>query len=56
MNTNNSDGGGKRIKAVQRAFEVVAVLREEGTVRIQDVADSLDIPTSTAHVHLNSSG
>ncbi|GAA5434853.1 IclR family transcriptional regulator [Haloarcula japonica] len=52
MNTENSDDGGKRIKAVQRAFEVVSVLREEGTVRIQDVADSLDIPTSTAHVHL----
>ncbi|MDS0222356.1 IclR family transcriptional regulator [Haloarcula sp. S1AR25-5A] len=52
MNTENSDDGGKRIKAVQRAFEVVSVLRQAGTVRIQDVADSLDIPTSTAHVHL----
>lgn len=46
------DGGGKRIGAVQRAFEVVDVLRDAGTVRINDVAEALDIPVSTAHVHL----
>lgn len=52
MNLNKSNDGGKRIIAVQRAFEVINVLRELGTVRIKDVADELDIPTSTAHVYL----
>ncbi|MBV0926148.1 IclR family transcriptional regulator [Halomicroarcula limicola] len=52
MNLNDPDDGGKRVAAVQRAFEVVSVLRDAGTVRISDVADALDIPTSTAHVHL----
>lgn len=46
------DDGGKRISAVRRAFEVISVMRELGTVRIKDVADALEIPTSTAHVHL----
>lgn len=48
----NSDGGGKRIKAVQRAFEVVETLRGAGEMKIADVAEALDLPVSTAHVHL----
>ncbi|QIO24808.1 IclR family transcriptional regulator [Haloarcula sp. JP-L23] len=52
MNIDGSDDGGKRVSAVQRAFEVIGVLRDSGTVRINDVAEALDIPTSTAHVHL----
>ncbi|WP_459194087.1 IclR family transcriptional regulator [Halosimplex sp. J119] len=43
---------GDLVKSVERAFAVVDVLRSEGTVRIDDVASTLDIPTSTAHVHL----
>lgn len=52
MNFNTTDDGGKRISAVQRSFAVLDVLRESGTLRIDDVAQELDIPTSTAHVHL----
>lgn len=48
----SSDEGGKRVRAVQRAFEVVEVLRGSGSMQIADVADALDLPTSTAHVHL----
>jgi DNA-binding IclR family transcriptional regulator len=40
------------IGAVERAFAVVGVVRDQGTVRIDDVATALDIPTSTAHSHL----
>ncbi|WP_436928960.1 IclR family transcriptional regulator [Halosimplex halobium] len=40
------------IGAVERAFAVVEVMREQGTVRIDDVATALSIPTSTAHSHL----
>lgn len=46
------ENGGKRIKAVQRAFIVVDTLREGGPMRISDVVETLDIPTSTAHVYL----
>lgn len=46
------DDNGKRISAVQRAFEVIDVIRESGTVRIKDIANKLDMPTSTAHVYL----
>lgn len=46
------DDGGKRVKSVERAFAVLGVVREEGSVRIDDVASALDLPTSTAHVHL----
>ncbi|RDI70152.1 IclR family transcriptional regulator [Halopelagius longus] len=52
MNLDIPGDDGKRVSAVQRAFEVIGVLRESGTVRIKDVAAELDIPTSTAHVHL----
>ena len=52
MERNAADDGGKRISAVQRSFAVLDVLRELGTIRIKDVAERLDIPTSTAHVHL----
>ncbi|WP_226023761.1 IclR family transcriptional regulator [Halomicrobium salinisoli] len=52
MAVNAADDGGKRVEAVQRSFAVLDVLRESGTVRIDDVAEALDMPTSTAHVHL----
>lgn len=46
------DEGGKRITTIQQAFEVVEVLRRFGTVRIKDITEELEIPTSTAHVYL----
>ena len=52
MITLETDEGGKRVKAVQRAFDVVEVLQDSGSLRIADVADALDLPVSTAHVHL----
>lgn len=52
MKFHTEDDGGKRIKAIQRAFAMIDVLREGGTMRIAEVAETLDIPISTAHVHL----
>jgi len=52
MDITRPDDSDKLVKSVVRAFEVVGVLREQGAVRIDDVASALDIPTSTAHVHL----
>lgn len=48
----DADEGGKRVKAVQRAFEVVDVLHGSGSMHIADVAEALGLPVSTAHVHL----
>lgn len=52
MGLGSSNNDGKRISAVKRAFSVIDVLRGSGTMRINDVAEALDIPMSTAHVHL----
>jgi len=52
MGITEPGAGDSAIGAVERAFSVVGVLREQGTVRIDDVATALDIPTSTAHSHL----
>lgn len=52
MVLDGSNKGGKRISAVKRAFSVANVLRGSGTMRINDIAEALDIPMSTAHVHL----
>jgi len=52
MGITEPGSGDNLVGAVERAFAVVGVMREEGTVRIDDVSTALDIPTSTAHSHL----
>jgi DNA-binding IclR family transcriptional regulator len=52
MGISDSGDGGKRVSSVERAFDVVEVLRTNGPMRIDDVAEALDISSSTAHVHL----
>lgn len=44
--------GAKRIKAVERSLNIVDTLYGSGCMRIAEVADALDLATSTAHVHL----
>jgi DNA-binding IclR family transcriptional regulator len=52
MGINDTGDGGKRVSSVERAFDVVGVLRKRSPVRIEEVAETLDVSTSTAHVHL----
>jgi DNA-binding IclR family transcriptional regulator len=52
MGISDTGGGGKRVSSVERAFAVVGVLRKRGPMRIEEVAEALDVSTSTAHVHL----
>jgi len=48
-----TDASGKRtIGAVERAFEIIGVLRESGPATVSDVAERLDYSSSTAHIHL----
>lgn len=43
---------GKRVKAVQQAFDIVETLQGSESMQISEVAEYLDLPISTAHVHL----
>lgn len=43
---------GKTVQAVELAFDVVRTLRQNGSMAVSAVADELEIPTSTAHLHL----
>lgn len=46
-------GNGTTLTSVERAFAIVDYLREAERAGVTDVAEALDIPTSTAHTHLN---
>ncbi|MEF8852379.1 MAG: IclR family transcriptional regulator [Haloarculaceae archaeon] len=52
MGIGDAGDGGKRVASVERAFAVIEQLRGEGSMRIEAVAEALDVSTSTAHVHL----
>jgi len=52
MGIGDTGDGGKRVGSVERAFAVVEELRRHGPMRIEAVAEALDVSTSTAHVHL----
>ncbi|SEV85276.1 IclR family transcriptional regulator [Natrinema salifodinae] len=43
---------GKTVGAVERAFSIVDALREAGGMTVSEVAESFDMPSSTAHVYL----
>lgn len=49
---NNTQETAKRIQAVKRAFRIEGLVREQGSVRISDVVEEFNMPTSTAHVYL----
>lgn len=42
----------RRIKSVDRAFDIIDFVEEEGSSTLSEIADQLDIPVSTAHIHL----
>lgn len=52
MTSISNDEGGKRVKSVQRAFRIIDVLRDTHGMKIAEVAETLNLPISTAHVHL----
>jgi DNA-binding IclR family transcriptional regulator len=43
---------GNSIRALERGFEIVEVLRKQESLTLTEVSETLDIPTSTAHVYL----
>lgn len=49
----NTDGGEtRRLKSVDKAFDIIEFLRVEGSCTLSEVSDQFDMPTSTAHLHL----
>lgn len=46
------DAAGTTIKALERGFEIVATLREHGSLTLTELSEAMDLPTSTAHVYL----
>lgn len=49
----NADGSSPRkIKSVNQSFEIVEYLREVGNATVSQTAEDLEIPVSTAHIHL----
>lgn len=50
--TDTDEPGGRRLKSVSRAFEIVEYLRSNGDSTLSEVADTFDMPMSTAHIHL----
>lgn len=48
----DSNDGTKTIQSVERAFDIIRVLRESGPASVSDVAEALDLTSSTAHIYL----
>lgn len=44
--------GGRTLGGVETAFNIVAHLRESGPATVTELADGLDMPKSTVHIHL----
>lgn len=47
------DGERQTLKVGDRLFRILAELRDGGSLRSVDIAEKLDLPSSTAHVYLN---
>jgi DNA-binding IclR family transcriptional regulator len=43
---------GKTVQAVERTFDVIRTLRRNRSMTVSEIAEELDLPTSTAHLHL----
>lgn len=52
MATPNGSGDGRTIQAVERAFDIIGYLRENGPATVSAVSEALDYSSSTAHIHL----
>lgn len=48
-----NDEGRRRIKSVNRAFQILAVLREQGSSGVTDVANEVGMSKGSVHTYLN---
>ncbi|RRJ29512.1 IclR family transcriptional regulator [Halocatena pleomorpha] len=50
--TDHSQSGSRRLKSVKQAFDIIQYLRDVEGATLSQTAEDLDIPVSTAHIHL----
>lgn len=48
----DEDGSPRRLKSVDRAFDIIEYLRTDGPATLSAVAEAMDMPMSTTHIHL----
>lgn len=47
-----SDTTGQKLKGVEKSFSIVRFIKKTGPTTVTELADSMDLPKSTAHIHL----
>jgi DNA-binding IclR family transcriptional regulator len=52
MTKEKSNEDTQTIQAVERAFNIIELLRESGPATVSEVSETLDLTTSTAHIYL----
>lgn len=51
--TRSSDGvDGRRVKSVQKSFNIIETLNDQGSATVSELSEVLDMPISTVHVYL----
>ncbi|MDJ1433678.1 IclR family transcriptional regulator [Halostagnicola sp. A-GB9-2] len=50
--TDSGKSDTRRLKSVSQSFTIVEYLQNTDTATLSEIADALDIPVSTAHIHL----
>jgi DNA-binding IclR family transcriptional regulator len=51
--TRDSHGSdGRRVKSVQKTFDIIETLNEQGEATVSQVANTLNMPVSTVHIYL----
>jgi len=47
-----TDDASRRLKSVDRAFDIIEYLRVDGPATLSEVSEAMDMPMSTTHIHL----
>lgn len=52
MSRDSRESDGRRVKSVQKTFNIIETLNEQGSATISELSEALDMPISTVHVYL----
>jgi DNA-binding IclR family transcriptional regulator len=52
MVRNSGGSDGRRVKSVQKSFNIIETLDERGSATVSELSEALDMPISTVHVYL----
>lgn len=51
--TNQKTAEGRQLKSVNRAFNIIEFLQEDGPVTLSEIAENFEMPMSTAHIYVS---